>query len=37
MAELKYTRIAAMEFLPTGDPVAELAEAREFAIRSATL
>jgi hydroxypyruvate isomerase len=37
LAELKYTRIAAMEFLPTGDPVAELAEAREFAIRSATL
>jgi len=37
LTELKYNRIAAMEFLSMGDPVAELAEAREFAMRSATL
>jgi hydroxypyruvate isomerase len=37
LAELKYHRIAAMEFLPTGDPVAELRAAREFAMESATL
>jgi len=29
LAQLKYTRYAAMEFLPTGDPVAKLREARE--------
>jgi hydroxypyruvate isomerase len=34
LAELKYDRIAAMEFLPVGDPVEELRSAREFAIRS---
>ena len=37
LAELEYNRIAAMEFLPTGDPVAELAEAREFAMKAASL
>lgn len=37
LAELKYHRIAAMEFLPTGDPVAELRAARQFAIESAKL
>lgn len=37
LAELKYRRIAAMEFLPTGDPVAELRAARQFAIDSAKL
>lgn len=35
LAELKYNRIAAMEFLPTGDPVAELRAARQFALESA--
>jgi len=35
LAELKYNRIAAMEFLPVGDAVEELRSAREFAIRSA--
>ena len=34
LTELKYDRIAAMEFLPIGDPVQELRSAREFAIRS---
>jgi hydroxypyruvate isomerase len=34
LAELNYNRIAAMEFLPTGDPVAELRAARQFAIES---
>jgi len=34
LAELKYNRIAAMEFLPTGDPVAELRAARQFALES---
>jgi hydroxypyruvate isomerase len=29
LARLKYTRYAAMEFLPTGDPVTKLREARE--------
>jgi hydroxypyruvate isomerase len=29
LAQLKYTRYAAMEFLPTGDPVTKLREARE--------
>ena len=37
LAELKYRRIAAMEFLPMGDPVAELRFARQFAIDSARL
>lgn len=37
LAELKYNRIAAMEFLPTGDAVAELRDARQFAMESATL
>jgi hydroxypyruvate isomerase len=37
LAELKYNRIAAMEFLPTGDPVAELRVARQFAIESAKI
>jgi hydroxypyruvate isomerase len=37
LAELKYNRIAAMEFLPTGDPVAELRAARQFAMESAKL
>jgi hydroxypyruvate isomerase len=37
LAELKYNRIAAMEFLPTGDPVAELRAARQFAIESAKI
>jgi hydroxypyruvate isomerase len=37
LAELKYNRIAAMEFLPTGDPVAELRAARQFAIESAKM
>jgi len=35
LAELNYNRIAAMEFLPIGDPVAELRAARQFAIESA--
>jgi hydroxypyruvate isomerase len=37
LAELKYHRIAAMEFLPTGDPVVELLAGREFAMESAKL
>ncbi|MGH9516729.1 MAG: TIM barrel protein [Terriglobales bacterium] len=37
LAELKYNRIAAMEFLPTGDPVAELRAVRKFAMESAKL
>jgi hypothetical protein len=37
LAELKFSRIAAMEFMPIGDPVAELRAAREFAIESARL
>ena len=37
LAELKYSRIAAMEFLPTGDPVAELRAARQFAIESSKI
>jgi len=37
LAELNYNRIAAMEFLPIGDPVAELRAARQFAIESAKL
>jgi len=35
LAELKYNRIAAMEFLPTGDPVEQLRKAREMVLRSA--
>jgi hydroxypyruvate isomerase len=35
LAELKYNRIAAMEFLPIGNAVEELRTAREFAMRSA--
>ena len=31
LVELKYNRIVAMEFLPTGDPVEELRKAREMA------
>jgi hydroxypyruvate isomerase len=34
LAELKYDRIAAMEFLPSGDPVAQLRAAREMAFRA---
>lgn len=33
LAELKYDRMVAMEFLPTGDPVAKLRKAREDALR----
>jgi hydroxypyruvate isomerase len=36
LAELKYNRIAAMEFYPTGDPVEQLRKAKELAIRCAT-
>jgi hydroxypyruvate isomerase len=32
LAELKYDRVVAMEFLPTGDPVAQLRDAREGAL-----
>lgn len=34
LAELNYRKIAAMEFLPIGDPVAELRAARELALRT---
>ena len=34
LAELNYRKIAAMEFLPTGDPVTELRMAREMALRT---
>lgn len=37
LAELKYNHIAAMEFLPTGDAVAELRDARQFAMESVKL
>lgn len=37
LAELKYNRLAAMEFYPTTDPVRKLREAREMAIRSAQM
>lgn len=37
LAELKYNRIAAMEFYPTGDPVEQLRKAKELAIRCATV
>jgi hydroxypyruvate isomerase len=33
LAELKYDRIVAMEFIPLGDPVAELSHAREMALK----
>jgi hydroxypyruvate isomerase len=33
LTQLKYDRIVAMEFLPTGDPVAELSHAREMALK----
>ena len=36
LAELKYDRYVAMEFLPTGDPVESLRAAREMAIRAVT-
>ena len=32
LAELKYDRMVAMEFLPIGDPVEELKRAREMAL-----
>ncbi len=35
LAELKYDRIVAMEFMPTGDPVAKLRTAREQALNAA--
>jgi hydroxypyruvate isomerase len=35
LAELNYTGIAAMEFLPSGDPVAQLRAAREMALQAA--
>ncbi len=35
LAELRYSRYAAMEFKPLGDPVKELKDARELAISSA--
>jgi hydroxypyruvate isomerase len=34
LAELNYRRYAAMEFIPLGDPVKELREARELVVRS---
>lgn len=36
LAELHYSRVICMEFLPTGDPVRELREARNEAIRAMT-
>jgi hydroxypyruvate isomerase len=36
LGELKYHGTVAMEFLPTGDPVAQLRAAREMAIQSST-
>ncbi|MGI8959110.1 MAG: hydroxypyruvate isomerase family protein [Bryobacteraceae bacterium] len=33
LAQLKYDRIVAMEFIPIGDPVAELSHAREIALK----
>lgn len=35
LGELKYDRIAAMEFYPTSDPIAKLREAREMAVKAA--
>ncbi|MGO8733965.1 MAG: hydroxypyruvate isomerase family protein [Terriglobia bacterium] len=37
LARLKYDRYVAMEFIPTGDPVASLRRAREEALRAARL
>jgi hydroxypyruvate isomerase len=37
LAMLKYDRYVAMEFIPTGDPVASLRRAREEALRAARL
>jgi hydroxypyruvate isomerase len=37
LAALKYDRYVAMEFIPTGDPVASLRRAREEALRAARL
>ena len=34
LRDLKYSRVVAMEFLPIGDPVTELREAREMALRT---
>jgi len=34
LAQLKYSRYAAMEFLPTGDPVGNLREARDLLLKS---
>ena len=36
LAELKYDRYAAMEFMPQGDPVTELRAAREMVARDLT-
>jgi len=36
LGELKYRGTIAMEFLPTGDPVAQLRAAREMAVRAAS-
>jgi hydroxypyruvate isomerase len=33
LAQLKYDRVVAMEFMPLGDPVAELSHAREVALK----
>ncbi|MBV9156650.1 MAG: TIM barrel protein [Acidobacteriaceae bacterium] len=37
LAQLKYDRMVAMEFLPTGDPVAKLRAAREQALNAARI
>lgn len=37
LAELRYDKIVAMEFLPTGDAVSELRTAREMALRAGTI
>ena len=37
LAALKYDRYVAMEFFPTGDPVASLRRAREDALNAARL
>jgi hydroxypyruvate isomerase len=34
LAELKYDRVVAMEFIPTGDPVQKLRDAREMVLRA---
>jgi len=36
LTELRYKEIVAMEFRPTGDPVAQLRAAREMALRAGT-